>query len=534
MTHRLARRLLIAGAVCLMGSGGLATRPVEAQEPGRIGSRLLSLDSWAYEAVERLTHRGLLPGLDPLAQPYRRIDVAAAVLAGADLPASPVEARWLDQLKEELAAELARLRGDPEAGRERGGIHLKAGYSGSDTRRRDPLMPYREGEQGVKDRNWPAYWGGIWLEAHNLAAETRLHRDWWHRGRRGDPDGDPPGGFEIFGRSDNAYVTAAFPWGDLWVGRFARNWGPSGQLGLMVSSNPTTYPQIGFDLGRGRLSFHFMAGELEPKSERKRYLVANRVSYGTDRFHVSVGEAALYSGQGNTLRLINPAEAIFFDHNAENDRSDLTGNVMLNAMVWARVGQGTVFGEFALDDFDLNPRTGVEDRGIEATSYQVSLGARYYGLSDQVELGLDYRRVSAWSYRTDPTYELWEQLNRGLADPWSDYDRLSLRADLYPDVPGLRVGPLLQYQRKGEGDYRTPFPPRDVMVTLPGIFHGTMETTVRVALQGRYQPRREVFVEWDLGRSFVGNAGHVDGADEQRFSYLVRLVVTWDLEWGRL
>ncbi len=190
------------------------------------------------------------------------------------------------------------------------------------------------------------------------------------------------------------------------------------------------------------------------------------------------------------------------------------------------MGQGTLYGEFALDDFDLNPRTGAEDGGIEATSYQLSLGGRYLGVSDGLELGFDYRRVSAWSYRSGVDTEIWMHLDRGLADPWSDYDRLTVRADFYPSVQGLRISPVLQFQRKGEGDYRIPFPPRDVQLTLPGIFHGVKETTKRVALQGRYQPRREVFLEWDVGRSFISNAGHVDGSSEGRFSFSVRFGLT--------
>ena len=117
-------------------------------------------------------------------------------------------------------------------------------------------------------------------------------------------------------------------------------------------------------------------------------------------------------------------------------------------------------------------------------------------------------------------------LDRGLGDPWSDYDRLTLRADLYPSVQGLRVSPVLQFQRKGEGDYRLPFQPRQA--DIPGIFIGVMETTKRVAVQGRYQPRSWAFLEWDLGRSFVSNAGHVDDSSEGRFSFLVRLGLTFE------
>ena len=120
-------------------------------------------------------------------------------------------------------------------------------------------------------------------------------------------------------------------------------------------------------------------------------------------------------------------------------------------------------------------------------------------------------------------------LDRGLGDPWSDYDRLTLRADWYPSIQGLRVSPVLQFQRKGEGDYRNPDPPQ---LGLPGIFHGVLETTKRVAVQGRYQPRREAFLEWDIGRSFISDPGHVNGPSEGRFSVLVRLGITFEFPRG--
>ena len=535
-TGHLLRGTLIG--VVLLGHILGAPSPASAQDPARMGSRILSLGSWTYEAIERLRTRGYLSGLNPMVQPYRRIDVAAELVGvDADTLSDPT-AGWVRLLLRELAPEFRRLsvsedgaaangEAEDEAAGQRVGFQFLLGATASDSRRRDPLMPYRTAtNEGFKDRAWWSWAGGIWLETHNVAAETRLFKDNWHREVHGDPDGRNPGGFKWLGRTDNAYLTLAFPWGNVWVGRFKRNWGPIGQTGMMIGDNATTYPQIGLDLGRGSLTFRFMAGELLSVDGRQRYIVGNRLDYRRGNFWVSIGESALYSGESAVLRLFNPLEAIFFDHSSTYDRNEISGNLMFNAMFWTRVGQATLYGEFALDDFDLNPRTGKADRGIEATSYQLSLGGRYLGVSDQLEFGFDYRRVSAWSYRSGVLTEIWVHLDRGLGDPWSDYDRLTLRADWYPAVQGLRISPVLQFQRKGEGDYRIPFPPRDEQLALPGIFHGVMETTKRVAIQGRYQPRSEVFLEWDLGRSSISDADHVDGASEGRFSLLVRLGLT--------
>jgi hypothetical protein len=501
--------------------------PASAQDPGRIGSRILSMDSWTYEAIERLRSRAYLPGLNPMVQPYRRIDVAAELIGvDADVLQEPV-AGWVRMLKTELAPELGRLsEPEDEAAGQRVGLQFLLGATSADSRRHDPLIPYRTTvDEGLEDRLWRSWSGGLWLETHNVAAETRLHWDSWWLETHGDPDGRNPGGFKWLGRTDNAYLTLAFPWGNIWVGRFKRNWGPIGQTGMMIGDNATTYPQIALDLGRGSLSFRFMAGELLSLNGRQRYIVGNRLDYRRGNFWVSVGQSALYSGESAVLRLFNPLEFIALDHSSNYDPEEISGNKMLNAMFWTRVGQGTLYGEFVLDDYDLN---GGGSSPIEATSYQLSVGGRYLGVSDRLEFGFDYRRVSAWSYRSPIVTEIWMHLDRGLGDPWSDYDRLTLRADLYPSVSGLRVSPVLQFQRKGEGDYRIPVPPRDEVLALPGIFHGVKETTKRVAVQGRYQPRSWVFAEWDLGRSFISNAGHVDSSSEGRFSFFVSLGLTFE------
>ena len=447
-----AVRLIFLSILLFLPPVLLGPASASAQEPGRIGSRILSLDSWTYEAIERLRSRAYLPGLNPLAQPYRRIDVAAELI-GVDVDAlqEPV-AGWIRLLMRELAPELERLsEPEDEAAEQRWGVQLLLGATASDSRRRDPLMPYRTSEnEGLKDRAWWSAAGGLWLETHNVAAETRLSRDTWLNKKRGDPDGQFPGGYA---RTDNAYLTVAFPWGNIWVGRFERNWGPIGQTGMMIGDNATPYPQIGLDLGRGSLSFRFMAGELESIDGRQRYIVGNRLDYRRGNFWVSVGESMLYSGESAVLRMFNPLEFLITDHKATHDKQSISGNLMFNAMFWARVGQSTLYGEFVIDDFDLKPRTGAEDRPAFPTVYHLSLGGRYLGVSDRLEFGFDYRRVSAWSYRPTGNRrpEIWMHLDRGLGDPWSDYDRLTLRADLYPSVVGLRISPRASVSAQGRG-----------------------------------------------------------------------------------
>ena len=496
-----------------------------------MGSRFLKLDSWAYEAIAGLHARGFLPALSALAQPYRRLDVAVGVRVIDTLALREPSATWVRRLRAELAPELERLDDAARTGRsrERLGVEVAAGARVGDSRRLEPLIPWR----GDATKAWVYTNNGVggWLETSNVVADVRVHDDRWYRERGGDPDGRGPGGFYGAGRTDYAYLTLAYDWGSVLIGRVARNWAPLGTEGLMVGENPTPYPQLGLDLGRGRVSFRFLAGELDPIEQRNRYLVANRIDYTSPRLQLSVGEAALYAGHGSTLRLINPVEFLFFDADANQERRDITGNIVLNGTFWALLGRTSIYGELMLDDFDLRPRLHEVDRPVEATSYGIHLGARHPGPADWVELGADYRRVAGWTYRTVAPSEKWTYLDRGLGDAFGDYDRLSLRADLFPDRPGLRLTPVVQLQRKGEGDPRVPMPGNGAVRGLRGMFQGVLERTTRAALQGRWQPVRAAFVDWDVGASRIRNAGHVRGKSETRFSYLARLGLTF--AWSR-
>jgi len=168
-------------------------------------------------------------------------------------------------------------------------------------------------------------------------------------------------------------------------------------------------------------------------------------------------------------------------------------------------------------------------------TYAFSAGVRLTSMAPSLELAAEYRQVSAFAYRSPAGVDTWSYFDRGLGDNFSDYDRLTLSASLFPRVPGLRLSPTLQIQRKGEGDFRDPVPTPDAAHRAsPHLFLGTRETTLRIGLSGRYQPSRWVFVDWDAGANLVTDAEHVAGDDLTEFSGVARLGFTFELPNGRL
>lgn len=530
-SHRHVPALFLALCVPLVA---MQAQSSPSPEQAAYGSRYLSMEHWANDAVTELRRRGYLGALDPLAQPYHRIEVARAVAAlGPDTLPQPVS-YWVKLLRQELAPELARLAGTDSV---QVGYQILAGATTSTSRRLDPLLPWRHPEEGthLTNRFWPDYGVGGWFERGRFAGEVRLfHPLYDEKGGNGDPDGRDPGGIVVLNRTDNAYLETRFSLGDFFVGRMARNWGPIGSTGLMISNNPTTYPQIGLDLGTSRFGLRFFAAELDtlsttnpgvqdPVRGAKRYLVAHELEYHTPNFGISVGEANLYvSSAGPLINSLNPLELYFFEQDIEPQSG--VSNTVVNGKLWLQRGGLLATGEALLDDIHVDNTAPV--RG------GLSGGVQYVGVAPWLELGADYRIVTSLAYWTFSSLDQWDYYHRGLGDPFSDYDRLTLHASIFPRVPGLRLTPTLAYQRKGEGDYRT------TLVTTDSAFHhtkslflGVRENTARLALAGRYQPVRWLFADWDGGVNFVDNANHVAGRKLTEFQGVARLGITLE---GRL
>jgi hypothetical protein len=456
------------------------------------------VDHWAYEYVARLETRGLLPGLNPLVQPYRRLDVARAILTlDPDTLREPV-AGWIRMLRDELVEERNTLSG---ANRTRGGLEAIAGVRGSTSRRLDPSRPVGS------ENAWPWYRGGGWVEAGPLAAELRVYGDLYFRD---DPDGDDPGfdpRLRRGGRSDNAYGSVALPFGSLEIGHLARNWGPIASPGLMISNVATPYPQITVELLAGRFSLRSVAAELDTVAGVRRQMIAHRLDYATKDLVLSLGEATVYVNPSLQLRFLNPFELLVMD---ANDRPQQ--NLMLNAQVWLRRGRFIAYADGLLDDIDVSPTTPEP----EPPQYGFTLGARLVSLAPWIELGTEYQQVGAWTYRTPNFSDHYTYFNRGVGVNHADYDRLTIWADVFPAVQGLRVSPAVLFQRQGEGNFRDSIPD-GYYWGRPALFWGVKETTFRLGVRGRYQPIRELWVGWDVGPNFTRNRAHVTGVNQTRF-----------------
>jgi hypothetical protein len=477
---------------------------VQSHAQDRLGSRNLPLGHWAYAYIGQLRSRGYLHNLNPLVQPYRRRDVAInlARLDPDTLP-QPVQ-HWVGLLRDEFGPELERLGGsEPTVN---WGIPVTGDVRGSSSRRTEPIHP--AGDADV----WGRYTAGVWAEAGPFAGEVRLKGD-----QQQEVDPDAPIDQGRAGRTDNGYLSLAVPFGDIWFGRFLQNWTVVEAPGLLVADYATAYTSLAFELRLGRFALRSFTGELEmlqsvtDGQERKRWISNHRLDYRSENLVLSIGETTLYAtATGLQLRFLNPLEGTIIQSTTTKPGADEENveNYMVNAQIWVRWLGLEFTGEGLLDDIDIDASSGTR----APTRYAFYVRLRRPGLLRAIDAELSYRQVAAFTYRAARFVDNYTFLDRGIADNFVDYDRVTLAGTWHPPLAGLEVTPFFQFQRQGEGNLRDPFPvPYSDFVQSPSIFLGVVEKTYRFGLAGRFQPIRYAWLAWDVGANVVRNVGNQAG-----------------------
>jgi hypothetical protein len=469
---------------------------------------------WSYEYIQRLRTRGYLDNLVPIAQPYRRHEVARG-LAGIDPDTMPRPvADWIRLLQAEFKREIERIRG---AEVQSWGIPVTADVRASSSQRTDPLRP--TGDADV----WGRYTAGAWVEHGVFSSEVRLSGD---QQLASDPDAPIDQG--RIGQVDNGYLSLSFSFADVWFGRLKHNWTTLGTQSLFLSDIPTAYPSLSFEIRVGRFALRSVTGELETLTDSagiryKRYLSAHRLEYRTKDFVASLGDGILFaSTSGLMLRFLNPLEGAFLQVATGfpgEEPKETVENVMLDAQLWLRLfGRLEFFGEGVLDDIDIDAAGGTR----APTRYAFYLRLRAPGLLRAVDAEASYRQVAAFTYRTNRIVDKYTFLDRGLGDNFVDYDRVRLAGTWHPPLSGLELTPFFQFQRQGEGNLRDPFPvPYSDFRSSPSIFLGVVEKTYRFGLAGRFQPIRYAWLAWDVGANVVRNAGNQAGVESTDFEGIV-------------
>lgn len=471
---------LLALALLATVSTGLAA---QERRPGPLiplGSRADRLAAWVIAD-------GGLPGVDPLARPFRLSAVRAAVAAQDTLILAPSARRVFGWLRDAVAAFDAPVLLVGEAA----GQAYRNG-------RRDSFRP--GGGRGA----YPAVGivaaasDGPFTAVLNPALEGRL----WD-----DPEYTGATNKRVAGRMQSAYVAAAGARGEVVFGRLARDWGPGGGVfdGLVLSPSAYAHETLAGALRFGRFEIGGLAMQLDPAPDTSgaagpsfnRFLFAHRLGIRAGRgVWLAFYETGVYGGAGQGFRpaLHNPLNLALLSE--IND--DLNVNVLVGADLAAQLTPGVrVSASGFLDDIQIDDS---QLRDQRPTSYgftalvQAGLGTL------PAHLSVGYTRVASLAYRNEIDVNFGYTLRGvGIGRNFSDYDQWLLRAEVRPG-PWWYVAADVSRLRQGSGDLRQPFP-SDSVLALPG--QGFLVAPVRAASGARVtvggEPRAGVELRGELG-----------------------------------
>ncbi len=470
-------------------------------------SPYLSLGHWVYDYVDLLVARGRVRGLSPLVQPYRRVDVAAAVLeAEADGQLATEELEWIAAIKRELADEVELLQeGRPQDV----SFHAEAGagLKALSHTHRDLLRP--EGDEELFPTFKLYLYGAAPLVAGVVGGR-------WDNHLLNDPQF--PGGrvvefrecdpliSECGYRVEEAYVELQAPYVRLFFGRTHRNWGRPGLQGLLISNYAYSYDHIGYRFGSERISLSGMYAPFNDfAGDTARHFAAHRFDWLiTDNLLVSGSESVIFGGENRRIdfNVINPVGVWEISGSSEARERNALG--MLE--VWWRIYDDLVtYGAFMVD----NTSVGDEELGKKSgfNQYAAAFSVQLPALGSNLGLRGDLTIVNSLAYRSrvDP-YEFYAIDNIGLGHDRTDAVVVSLQADWYPR-PRLILKPRLDLMWKGEDDITDPWP-EDAFTGHDLLLVGTVEKTVRPSLGGRWHSSWSE-LRWDLGVNLVKNEGNV-------------------------
>ena len=513
---RCALRILASSlAVLVFASLLLAQSPDTITPSGRddtrfYSSRYLALDNWSYAYVNALIARGRLTDLSPLMQPYRRIDVAVAVLeAEREGRLTREELAWAALLKQELRREVEVLEGN-EPQRVTFNGEFAAGFEAVSQLHRDMLRSTGDAH----------FFPTLALRLYGAAPAVTAAIDFnWNNhylndpqypnGRAMPPRQCDPIVDECAYRMDEAYVEVQLPYVRLFVGRMYRNWGLPEVYGYLISDYRYSYDHIGYRFGSDRVALSGLFGTFNDfQGDTAHYMSTHRFDWTIrDNLTIAVGESAVWGGPDRRvdLSLLNPVNAW---------EVTLSGNANLLGLAelwWRPFSNLLTYGVFMVDNTSVDDE---EEYDIESglTQYAAGLGVQIPMVTPVFGLRADFSIVNALAYRSRVAF--WEYYTIGqagwgigLAQDRVDQVLVSLQGDWWP-YPGVLLRPYIQLLWKGEDDLTDPWP-EDAFTGRDRLLVGTIEKTIRPALAGQFHFRYGE-LRWDLGANVVRNDDHIE------------------------
>jgi hypothetical protein len=545
MIHPSMRIRPLVGLLILALGWVTGPRSAEAQ------TTWLPTSHWAYEYLDRLETRGLLPRLLGNTRPMTRLAIARELLPLVENPGplQRAEREQLDFLRDELREEFLQL-----------GVQRDQHTTGWSRLVRHGLIdPWAPDALYANGRNLLAFslplpgeatpplqlwldpvigYQGLSAEADTLPSTERvqrLTRGFSLRGTLGRYIG-----FYSDARDNQEWGTRHYPgivnftreglgfvrgsgsgkqmdydetvagvvfqcnYLTLHAGKDRNRWGPGYRGQLMLSDHPTSYDQIKLEIDASRLRFtmlwavlqHYHAGYFYGE-HREKYLVAHRLEFSPWRFlDIGLHEMILFADRKFELSYLNPLN---FLRSAEHYLGDRDNAAMGLDFEFKGLPRTKLYMELLLDDI-TSSKIGT---GFYGNKYAILAGGHHvdlFGLSG-LDLRGEYTRIRPYTYTHDGVTNF-QHYSTGLGHalgPNSEgiflqmeyrYNRLLL---LRADWEGIRHGANPPGMNLGGSLYES----RDFLVDPEYIdfLAGDLESSKAVTLTAQYEFIRNGFVQ---------------------------------------
>jgi hypothetical protein len=326
--------------------------------------------------------------------------------------------------------------------------------------------------------------------------------------------------------SEDAYLSLASNMFDVTLGRLGFAYGPGASGSLLWSQNadPVTALSMGATLFR-----HFRAtalvGDIDASQGAR--IAAHRIEwFPSDRLTVGLAEAARYtSSHWEPLYLVPVLPYTWVQRMLQHDQLDRPGatltavrnNVMgaLDAS-WKATPGVVLYGEFLLDDQGLKVGGAPTRIGYQAGALGTmtnSLGE----LSGRIEFTRVNRYVYAVSYGENFIHH-----GEPIGYPTGPDSRTLFGEARWSPEAAWEFSLGGRQVENGEGALGEFFDP-DSGSASGSTLSGVVEKTVGVTAGARFWPRDGIDVELTADRSWISDAGHVEGTDERRWALALAL-----------
>lgn len=276
-------------------------------------------------------------------------------------------------------------------------------------------------------------------------------------------------GRPLIARTGIAYLQWDIKCVTIFAGRMPQNYGMINEPGLLLSSNPYSYDQIGLQVSNRVLRFSWFLSRLDDilgydirdtvttPYWNKRYISVHRLELSlSKKFKLALSESVIFGGKRQDLlfQYLNPVNIYYISKMSDRKGyEEGDANVLMSVELFYKPAKRiTFFTQFLLDDMDFTKelrkqfpdRVGVSSKVVYSDPFQGS------------QLYVKYNRISNWTYNSFYTWGNYTYYGKSLGYPKNGVENLTIGLDVFrfsPFIFNFRV----KGEREREQNLKSPY-----------------------------------------------------------------------------